>query len=49
METPADILFRMFPEIKNVPKMRKFIDKGYQIKFERADLKNLTTLQLYKS
>ena len=42
METPADILFRMFPEIKNVPKMRKFIDKRYHIALERAEAKNLT-------
>ena len=41
MERPSDILFRLFPEIKNVPKMRKFIDKSYHIALERAEAKNL--------
>ena len=41
MERPSDILIRLFPEIKNVPKMRKFIDKSYHIALERAEAKNL--------
>jgi len=36
------ILFTLRPELLEVPKMKKFINNGYHLTFEKADIQNNT-------
>ena len=39
-KTPYDLLFSLNPKLVKVPKMRKFLSKGYHFSLEKADLDN---------
>ena len=39
-KTPYDLLFSLNPKLVKVPKMRKFLTKGYHFSLEKADLDN---------